>query len=73
MTTALLKSSQTKNILFKKCFGKSKQSQRYQNFIAYRNIYSQLKRISKHNYYASQLAKYKHKSIQEMSKDWSED
>ena len=60
MTTALLKSSQTKNILFKKCLGKSKENQSYQNFIAYRNIYNRLKRISKQNYYASELAKYKH-------------
>ena len=60
MTTALLKSSQTKNILFKKCLGKSKENQRYQNCIAYRNIYNRLKRISKQNYYASEFAKYKH-------------
>ena len=40
ITTSLLKSSQTKNILLKKCLGKSKESQRYQNFIAYRNIYN---------------------------------
>ena len=60
MTTALLKSSQTKNILLKKCLGKSKESQRYQNIIAFRNIYNRLKRINKQNYYASELAKYKH-------------
>ena len=60
MTSALLKSSRTKNILFKKCLGKSKESLMYRNFIVYRNIYNRLKRISKQNYYTSELAKYKH-------------
>ena len=60
MTSALLKSSRTKNILFKKCLGKSKESLMYRNFIAYRNTYNRLKRISKQNYYTSELAKYKH-------------
>ena len=59
MTTALLKSSQTKNILFKKCLGKSRESQRYQKIVMLA-VYNRLKRISKQNYYASELAKYKH-------------
>ena len=37
MTPALLKSSRTKRIMYKKCLGKSKESQTYQNFIKYRN------------------------------------
>ena len=60
MTPALLKSSQTKRIMYKKCLGKSKESQTYQNCIKYRNTYNRLKRTSKQNYYASELTKYKY-------------
>ena len=46
--------------MYKKCLGKSKESQAYQNFIMYQNTYNQLKRTSKQNYYASELTKYKY-------------
>ena len=64
MTSALLISSQTKNILIKKCLGKSKESLMYRIFIVYRNTYNRLKRISKQNYYTNELAKYKHNTKQ---------
>ena len=54
MTPALLKSSRTKRIMYKKCLGKSKERQ------TYRNTYNRLKRTSKQNYYASELTKYKY-------------
>ena len=60
MTPALLKSSRKKRIMYKKCLGKSKESQTYQNFIKYRNTYNRLTRTSKQNYYASELTKYKY-------------
>ena len=60
MTTGLLKSSKTRDILFRKCIGKPKQSQSYTNFIRYRNNFNRIKRVCKQNYYASELYKYKY-------------
>ena len=46
--------------MYKKCLGKSKESQTYQICIKYRNTYNRLKRTSKQNYYASELTKHKY-------------
>ena len=59
MTTALLKSSKTKDKLFKHCLNKPADNEKRIKFTEYRNTYNRLKRLSKQNYYTTQLEKYK--------------
>lgn len=59
MTTGLLKSSKTKDKLFKNFLRKPKDTCILNKYTHYRNRYNKLKRISKQNYYAAQLNKYK--------------
>ena len=55
MTPALIKSTNTKDKMYRKCVGKSKDCLASVNFIKYRNIYSKLKIIAKQEFYADKL------------------
>ena len=59
MSTALLKSSKTKDKLYKKFLLNPADNETLNKYTQYRNNYNTLKRISKQNYYAMQLEKYK--------------
>ena len=59
MTPAILKSSNTKDKLYRKCIGKSRNCMSYVKFINYRNMYNKLKKLTKQNYYADKLLEYK--------------
>ena len=59
MTPALLKSSKTRDKLYRKSLGKAKDNMAYTNFIKYRNCFNRLKRIAKQTYYANQLSEYR--------------
>jgi hypothetical protein len=59
MTPALLKSSMTREKMFRKSLGKPKDSKAYNNFIKYRNLYNKLKKLHKQNNYATELTKFK--------------
>jgi hypothetical protein len=56
MTRALIKSSKTKENMYKKSIGKPKNSQCYLKFIQYRNIYNKTKRVCKQQYYKDELS-----------------
>jgi len=67
MTPALLKSSKTKDKLFKHCLSKPRNSPSYIKFVQYRNTYNRLKKAMKNKYYTDLLNVYKYDS----RKTWS--
>ena len=56
MTPALIKSTNTKDKMYRRCVGKSKDCLASVNFIKYRNIYN---KIAKQEFYAEKLFEYK--------------
>ena len=66
MTSALLKSSKTKDKMYRKCIGKQKDSLSFKNYIRYRNKFNELKRICKQNYFADELTLYQN----DLKKTW---
>ena len=59
MSNGLLKSSRTRDKLYKKCLGKSKKDKIYVQYVTYRNIFNSLKRTAKEAYYTKLLDKHK--------------
>jgi hypothetical protein len=59
MTPAMLKSSKTRDKMYRKSIGKSKNNPMYIDFIRYRNFYNKLKKVCKQTHYARQLSLYK--------------
>ena len=49
----------TREKMFRKSPGKTKNSKVYINLIKYRNLYNKLKKLHKQNYYATELTKFK--------------
>ena len=66
MTPALLKSSKTKDKMYRKCQGKPKDSIAYTNFVKYRNLFNYIKNIRKQTYYSDKLLEYRH----DLKKTW---
>ena len=60
MTPALLKSSKTKDKMYRKCIGKQK------DYIRYRNKYNEIKRICKQTYFANEISLYQN----DLKKTW---
>ena len=60
MTSALLKSSNTCNLLYRKCLGLEKSDPKYVKYIKYRNMYNSLKRKCKIKFYKDRIENYKH-------------
>ena len=67
MTPALLKSSKHRDIIFRKCLNKPKNSICHKNYTIYRNTYNKLKKICKQNYYAHELTLCK----SDLKKTWN--
>ena len=58
MTTGLMKSSRKRTLLYRMTIGKDKESNAYKRYIAYRNIYNNIKHKAKEAYYQALLHKY---------------
>ncbi len=58
MTVELLKSSQHRELLFKRCQGKPKTSRAHSEYTKFTNIHNKMKNSAKQNYYAAELTKF---------------
>ena len=71
MSPALLKSLKTKDRLYKKSMGKSKESNAYKIFIPYRNQFNKLKKIAKQNNYKEKLTMLVQNRYPQNRKTWT--
>ena len=58
MTSGLMKSSRTRNKLYKKSIGHNKSHIYYKTYIQYRNAHNKLKRYARYSYYRNLLEKH---------------
>ena len=58
MTSGLMKSSRTRNKLYKKSIGHNKSHIYYKTYIQYRNAHNKLKRYARYTYYRNLLEKH---------------
>ena len=68
MTYGLMKSSRTRNKLYKKSIGHNKSHIYYKTYIQYRNAHNKLKRYAKFSYYRDVLEKH---HISDIRKTWN--